>query len=64
MPDVEDVMESDVGLIFFIWMLMSTMIGMVSYKSRAHDIFSMYQEESVDQWSLPILMGFRCCQYS
>jgi hypothetical protein len=61
MADVEDVPKSDVGLNFFIWMLMSSMIGTVSYKSWAHDILFKYQEESVGQWS-PILLGLGCCQ--
>jgi hypothetical protein len=39
-------------------------MGTVSYKFRARDVLTMYQEESVGQWSLPIFMGLLRCQYS
>ena len=61
MADVEDVLESDVGLIFFIWMLMSSMTVTVSYKSWVHDILFKYQEDSLDQWSLPIILDLGHC---
>jgi hypothetical protein len=64
MLNLKDVTEANVGLVFLIWMLMSTMMGTVSYKFRARDVLTMYQEESVGQWSLPIFMGLLHCQYS
>jgi hypothetical protein len=57
-------MESDVGLIFLTWMLMTTMIDTLSYKSRARTVISTYLDESMGQWSLPILLGLGRCQYS
>jgi hypothetical protein len=38
MLDIEDVAEANVGLIFFIWMLMPAMIKMVLYISQLHEI--------------------------
>jgi phosphatidylglycerophosphatase A len=64
MPDSKDVMESDEALLFLIWIFMSTMIGTVPCRSHAHDILSIYDDELVGLWSLPILMTLGRCQYS
>jgi hypothetical protein len=57
MPEAEDVMARDAGLLFCIWMLMSSMSGAPFYKSRARYILSAYEEDSLGQWSLPLIMG-------
>ena len=57
-------MESHEALLFLIWIFMSTMIGTVSYRSRARDIFSIYEDKLVCLWSLAILMTLGRCPYS
>jgi hypothetical protein len=57
MPNIWTLWRSMWVLSFSIWMLMSTMIGMVPYKSRARDVLLRYHEESLGhEESLPILM--------
>jgi hypothetical protein len=64
MPNMEDVSNANVGLIFLTWMLMSNMMETVSYRSRAWDVLLAYQEQSIGPILLPILLGSVRCKYS